>query len=173
MIIDPRKTIVYGYESPACLEMLVSLMVGIIEKDCIPSVKVFTFDYGKTYEIPYPESERFQNGEAGHHRALAAYLLGENLEAEVVDQIAGGMGKIEIPEHLRLSLDQIAIVSDPKKFDFERNVMNKKYRALPKPDDFFGKYRKINVALKCGTGMDFSLSRDAYIGILDRINISA
>ena len=165
-ILGDILTEVYGYESPACLESLISLMVGITEKDPIPAVKLFTFDNGRTFQIPYTE---LYHNDGGHHRALAPYLLGENLEIEVVEQVIDKIGKMEIPGHLLLTLDQIPIESNPQTFHYEKDIEGKFYRELPSPEVFFGKYPRINSALRIGTGRDFSLNVDSYTKVFDRV----
>ena len=170
MKINPRETEVIGYDrDPTCLELLISLMVGMIERDSIPHVKLYTFDNGQTYQIPYPGVENLSGADAGHHRTLAAVLLGEDLEIEVVESIDGTNNKIETPITARISINQVRIKSDPATFHFEKDIVGKNYRGLPGVDDFINLYGKINLALKYGTHTDYSLQRSSYEHILRQL----
>ncbi|MFH1440209.1 MAG: hypothetical protein ABIG89_06575 [Candidatus Woesearchaeota archaeon] len=173
MKLNPKKTEIIGYETPACLELLISLMVGMIEEDSIPSVRLYTFDSGKSYQICYPDRENLDGADAGHHRTLAAYLLGECLDVRVVESIVSVYGypiiKMEIPEQDKISISQIRIESNPTTFDFEKNGICKYYRDLPNVDEFFSRYEKINLALKYGTHIDYSLDDVFYAALLDKI----
>lgn len=164
MKINVRNTDIFGYENPACLEMIISLMMGIIEKDSVPPVKLCTFDKGKTFEIPYEIENKFILG-GGHHRALANYLLGSDLDIEIIEN------KFEIPQKKKMSLYDIDIATNPETFRYEKDVMNKKYRELPDTEVFFEKYPKINVALKYGTHSDYSLNKESYEKIINRLRL--
>lgn len=167
MEIDPGETEVVGYESPACLEILISLMIGRIKGDSIPKVKLYTFDNGQTYQIPYPWNQ--MGADAGHHRTLAAILLGDGLEIEVVESIDETNIKMEIPIDKRISINHMRVESNPKNFHYERDDMGKYYRELPSADEFFSQYGKINLALKHGTHTDYSLQRSDYEHILSQV----
>lgn len=168
MQINLRDTPVFGYESPACLEMLVSLMIGMIEGDAIPPVRLDTFDDGSTFEIPYT-APFIPNYDGGHHRVLAAYLLGHTLEVEIAERINGQM-RIQIPPEKRLHMGQIKIELNPKNFVYEKYAMRKYYRDLPSVSEFFSKYGKLNLALKYGTYADFSFTPESYQRMLDGID---
>lgn len=161
MKIDPRNISVFGYESPACLELIISLMIGMIEKDSIPPVKLCTFDEGKTFEIPYEIIPL--NG--GHHRALASYLLGEDLDIEIIKN------KFKIPLEMKLSLDDINLKTNFKTFRYEKDIMNKEYRELPDSKVFFEKYPKINLALKYGTHSNYSLNKESYKEMIQKLTM--
>lgn len=163
MKINPRETEIFGYESPACLELIISLMIGMMEKDSIPPVKLCTFDEGKTFEIPY-ETEKI-NLEGGHHRSLAFYLLGEDLDIEVVEN------KFKIPLEIKLSLYDINLKTNSKTFRYEKDIMNKEYRELPDSKVFFEKYPKINLALKYGTHSNYSLDKEAYKEMIQKLTM--
>ncbi len=165
MKINPRKTAIYAYssdKSPVCLELLISLMVGMIKEDSIPAVELYTFDNGQTYEIPYPGKEKIPFAEGGRHRALAAYFLGKEMESDVVELIEVADFRMEIIPELKISLDQISITKNPETFVFETVNMKKYYRELPNVDEFFDCYNKINYALKYGTNRDYSFNRKSY-----------
>jgi len=170
MLINPRVNEVTGFESPVCLEMIISLMVGMIENDKIPPVQVYTFDNGRTFHLPYDGYKYFHNTEGGHHRVMAAYLLGGKcLEIEIIENL-NGMSKMETPSSKAITFNRISIKSNPKeKYNFEREVTKKYYRDLPSVEDFFGKYRKINMALKYGAHEDYSLTRQEFEKILFQI----
>ena len=119
--------------------------------------------------IPYHWIENQFGAEAEHHRTLAALLLGEDLEIEVVESIDDINIKIEIPIDKRILINHIRIKSDPATFHFEKDDMGKNYRELSSVDDFFGKYEKINRALKYGTHTDYSLQRSSYEHILSQL----
>ena len=69
----------------------------------------------------------------------------------------------------RKSLYDLDIIQNPKTFRYEREVMNKKYRELPNTEVFFEKYSKINLALKYGTHSDYSLNKESYEKIINRL----
>ncbi len=171
--IDPRKVEVFGYESPACLEIVISLMAGMVNKDPIPAVTLCTFDGGETYEIPYEEKNE-GGGEfiwgGGHHRTLATYLLGEDLSFKPMKKSI--KDQFKIPERIKIPLSNMRLERNPREFVYGMKI-KKGYRMLPEPEVFCKRfhelYHKVNIALKGGTHTDYSLSREEYTEMRDRV----
>jgi len=161
MKINPRYNQVWGFETPACLEMVISLMIGFMEGDKIPPVGVYTFDDGESYHIPYLHGPQ----EGGHHRSLAAYLSDSDLEIEVLAKGKDGYRE-PIPEGMELNVGLIEIEPSPETFVFNRSWLSKEYRELPCAEEFFSRYKDVNAALKHGTDIDYSVDRAKYWQIL-------
>jgi hypothetical protein len=159
MIINFREKEILGYESPACLEILISLMRGKIDGDKIPKLKL-SLENNK-YRIPALSSK----WKGGHHRVLADILMGEESYVEIIksNQIIGNQRTYLFP------INCMTINSNPRKFIHEKNKMEKFYKDLPTTEEFFGKYQKINMCLKYETHTDYSLTKESYKKILSQL----
>lgn len=161
--IYPKKEMIYGWESPKSIESVISLMVGMIEGDKIPSVILHTFDEGKTFEIAYMENGKSViEGRGGHHRLIGASLLDDSLNVN----IKGFAEKIDcylgVPQHKKLiEIKDIRLASIP-------SFCATYKRPLPSVDEFFTKYKEINRALKYAC-KDYSFTRGEYKKLLNSL----
>lgn len=156
MKINPRKEKIFCFESPACLEKLIVIMVGIIEGDKIPPVNIVFSEKESSFQIYYLPKTVGINDDGGHHRVLSHYLLGKEMEARMLPQ----ENFYEIPEKRKLHPAQIVIRSDAEEYLCSRVIKN--YKNLPSSKEFFNKYLEINKCLKYGTWKDYSLSPEDY-----------
>ncbi len=163
MKLDPGN--IYGYESnPKCLELLIAGMIGRFENDKIPPVKVQTFNHGQSYELLHQDKYISSIEDGGHHRLLAAYLMGEKLDATIVnnDLIAYTCASQVHPS-------QMTIESNFETYNYEVNINKKEYRSLPDLETYKSKYIKVHNSLKFGTENEIFNDFKYYENIMKKI----
>ena len=156
MKLNPRKVDVYGYENPKYLEILVPIMIGMVDGNNIPPVRLCTFDNGKSFQVS--TNILFPYFDGGHHRLLGAYLLGESLEVDINEHESI---IYELSPFRKIHLRDINLISDVNALEFSRRL-GCFYLPLPSVEVFFRDYIKVNLGLKFGTHTDYSFSPESY-----------
>jgi len=156
MKINPREQTIFGYEDRKSIEKIVSIMMGIVNGDDIPPVRLTSFNEGVTFRI-----DPIDSTDGGHHRCLAAYLLNVGLDFEV------NFGKREDyqTDKRLIKIKNIKLISDPYLYLVSAHSNT---RLLPTAEVFFSKYARINDALKRGK-KNYSFTKRGYQKILEGI----
>ncbi|MBS3162661.1 hypothetical protein J4467_01945 [Candidatus Woesearchaeota archaeon] len=163
MLFNPRGESVFVFESDKCFEKVVSIMRGMIDRNTIPAVKLVYNPQFDFYYPAIPEEYFNKRQDGGHHRLLAAYLLNCGLEVEIVNS-----SKTLIKD--RLPLSEMILSPSPISLVNEFSVGHK-FARLPSARDFFGKYARINEALRTGLKRDYSFTSASYKTFLDNFNL--
>ncbi len=157
-LINPRNEIIYGWEGTKCLENVLSIMIGFVEGDKIPPVKLYSFDDGETFEVKFVKKYNgYQDG--GHHRLIAAWLLNRDLKVNIKK-----LKSFNERKRGNIKIEDIKLVPNP--YRYLRNIDKK--RRLPPLEEFFPRYKQINDALK--EAANYDLTREQYKLMLENVN---
>jgi uncharacterized lipoprotein YehR (DUF1307 family) len=160
MNINPYQETIYGFENEVKLEIVISLMVAIIEKNKLPKVKMIQNE-NKTFELIYPGKENLQGNDGGHHRTYTHTIMGKELEIELINK---NQNIYQDGNPKKINIKSIKPQSEPQDFKFQKSI-DSNYKDLPTVEELFSKYMLIVNSLKFGAQIE--LTPQIYQKILD------